>query len=240
MEIKIIAEASQKEERAAKKWGLSLLAGEDLLFDTFSDPDTLKYNFMKYNVDILKIKYVVISHEHWDHTGGLWWLLQENNNIKVFILKHFSDDIKKRIKEYGCGLVEVRDYCRIKENVFTTGELHGAYSGHPIFEQSLIIKEQELTVLTGCSHPGLLHIINHVTSLFPGKIKLIAGGFHLFDKTEIEINNLIHDSLFANKVEKIAPCHCTGEKALEIFLKAIPHKVIKVNTGTYLNTEYIK
>ncbi|MBN2532372.1 MAG: MBL fold metallo-hydrolase [Spirochaetales bacterium] len=239
MKIKLIAEASGKDERRLRKWGLSFLAGEDLLFDTFSDPDTLRYNFMQYNIDIQRIKYVVISHEHWDHTGGLWWFLQENNNVKVYILHHFSDTIKKRIKEYGCRLIEVGDAIQIKDNVFTTGELCGTYNNGIIYEQSLIIKEQKLTIITGCSHPGLLSIINHVITLFPCKINLIAGGFHLSDKTDKEIINLINDSLFTNNVEKIAPLHCTGGNAIKLFLKAIPHKIIDMNTGTIIDTAYL-
>ena len=40
-------------------------------------------------LNINKIKYIVISHEHWDHTGGLWWVLKNNSNLTVYICKKF-------------------------------------------------------------------------------------------------------------------------------------------------------
>lgn len=240
MKIQIIAEASTRDERLLNQWGLSVLVDNDVLFDTFSNPETIKYNLKKYNVEIHEIKYIVISHEHHDHTGGLWWLLQENSDVTVFILKQFSDDIKNRIKEYGCRLIEVNGHQQIKENIFTTGALKGRCRDYTIYEQSLIIKEEKLSIITGCSHPGLLPIISHVTALFPGEINLIAGGFHLPDKSVTEIHTLIHDNLFIDKVKKIAPCHCTGEKAVKIFEQVIPDKVLKVNTGTFINTEYLE
>ncbi|HHV81970.1 TPA: MBL fold metallo-hydrolase [bacterium] len=42
----------------------------------------LKKNFSSLNIDIKRLKYIVISHEHQDHAGGLWYVLSENPAVK--------------------------------------------------------------------------------------------------------------------------------------------------------------
>ena len=103
MKIQIVCEGSTKCDYWKKKWGLSILIDEDLLFDTFCNGDLLRNNFEKYNIEVKRIKQIILSHEHWDHTGGLWHILENNNNLKVYICSHFSDTFvsKLRPKEKG-------------------------------------------------------------------------------------------------------------------------------------------
>ena len=117
MKIKIVAEGSTKIEYWTKKWGLSFLIDNDVLFDTFCNTELLKTNFEKYDIDLNKIKHVVISHEHWDHTGGLWWILENNKNIKVYVCSRFSEKFKKKVKEYECTLIEVTGSIPIKNKI---------------------------------------------------------------------------------------------------------------------------
>ena len=66
MKIKIIAIGSSKWERFIRRWGVSFLIGEDVLFDAFGDPGVLLNNMRKFNVDPTKIKHIVLSHDDWD------------------------------------------------------------------------------------------------------------------------------------------------------------------------------
>ena len=57
-----------------KEWGFSCLidAGvEKILFDTGGDGEILLHNMREMGIDPRSIDKVVISHEHWDHNGGL-------------------------------------------------------------------------------------------------------------------------------------------------------------------------
>jgi len=91
--------------------------------------------------------------------------------------------------------VEVDEPIEISEGLYLTGVL-----GYFIREQSLIVEtEKGLTVVTGCSHPGLEKILNHASAL--GKLYGVVGGFHGFSK----LQSLVGLSL-------IAPCHCTRKK----------------------------
>ena len=84
----------------------------------------------------------------------------------------------------------------ISNGFITTGEL-GSFTK----EQSLIVEtDNGLTVVTGCSHPGLERILE-VASKF-GDIYGVVGGFHGFSRLEA-----------LEGVRLIVPCHCTSRKA---------------------------
>jgi 7,8-dihydropterin-6-yl-methyl-4-(beta-D-ribofuranosyl)aminobenzene 5'-phosphate synthase len=236
MNIKIIASGSTKIEYMRKKWGLSVLIGEDVLFDTFCSAVLLKAHFEKYGVDTGSIKHIVISHEHWDHTGGLWWILEHNNNIKVYVCSRFSDEFKQKIKEYGGTLVEVKQSMSIKENIFTTGEIEANYNNRPIFEQSLMCKQKnKLAVITGCSHPGILKILNFIGLEYKDNIDLLSGGLHLMNASKEEIAHIttVIDTIY--KIKTIAPFHCTGKKAIKYFRRYMPQRLVKVYPGDYFS-----
>jgi len=113
MKIQIISEGSTKFDYWKKKWGLSILIDEDVLYDTFCDWRFLKTDFEKLNIDIRQIKHIVLSHEHWDHTGG---------------------------NKYECRFIEITKSIPLKKDVFTSGEIEGTYNNQSIYEQSLIVK----------------------------------------------------------------------------------------------------
>jgi len=240
MNITIIASGSTKIERLMNKWGLSILINDDVLFDTFCNEDFLKANFKKFNIDIQHIKHIVLSHEHWDHTGGLWWLLEQNNNVKVYICNGFSGRFKSKVKNSGATLVEVTDMIPIKENIVTTGEIQGIYNARPIVEQSLIIKEKnKLAIITGCSHPGILTILSRVKEQLDDDIDLLLGGLHLINAQEAEIAGIAAMVDDQYNIKTVAPFHCTGDQALHYFKKKIPYRFKNVTEGNsfYFNPE---
>jgi len=56
------------------EWGFAALVeadGRRLLFDTGARPETVLENARELNIDLSGVTDVVLSHHHWDHTGGL-------------------------------------------------------------------------------------------------------------------------------------------------------------------------
>jgi len=56
------------------EWGFSALVevdGHRVLFDTGARPDTVLKNAKELEIDLSGVDSVVLSHNHWDHTGGL-------------------------------------------------------------------------------------------------------------------------------------------------------------------------
>ena len=218
MQIKIIAVGSTKWEMFLCRWGISYLIGQDLLFDTFGDPYVFLRNAEKMNIDLSKIKHIAISHDHWDHIAGLWYVINRFKDVNVYICPNFDIKIKERIRSFGVNVVETKGLLRIKDEIYSTGEIEGRYKNINISEQALVVNsENGLIVVTGCAHPGILTILKEANKNFPDKeIFCALGGFHLLDKQRKDIE-LIVSEFKKMGVKKVGPTHCTGKEAEEIF-----------------------
>jgi 7,8-dihydropterin-6-yl-methyl-4-(beta-D-ribofuranosyl)aminobenzene 5'-phosphate synthase len=102
------------------------------------------------------------------------------------------------------------------------------------------IRDQDaLVVLTGCSHNGLLNMIETVSTEFPGvPIRAVVGGFHLvavppFDRMS-ESKRVVADmgrSVLDYGVETTYTGHCTGKKAMAVLRGAMGDRVLEIYTG---------
>jgi len=235
MQVKIIAVGSSKWERFLCRWGISYLIGQDLLFDTFGDPGVFLHNAEKMNIDLSKIKHIIISHDHWDHISGLWYVINRFKDIKVYICPNFGAEIKERIKSFGVNLVETKGLLRIRDEIYSTGEIAGRYKDKNISEQALVVNsENGLIVLTGCAHPGILKIIEEVKAKFPVEhIYLVLGGFHLMDQDKRAIE-IVAENFKKMGIIKVGPTHCSGKLAEEIFKKTYQNNFVTIKTGQAL------
>jgi len=133
-------------------WGFSTyLTKHNLLFDTGSNGRVLLKNMKKVGVNVAEIKYVFISHSHWDHIGGLDSIIEINPDITLFIpaslSKHLISDLKLLVKKV---VVCIKKPQYLFDNLYTTGLL-----GDDTPEQSLIIDTKKPTLITGCGHFGI-------------------------------------------------------------------------------------
>jgi len=129
----------------------------------------------------------MLSHDHWDHTGGLEGLLKVNPNLAIYKTT-YSEEPKE-----------------LFQNIITTGTIGGKYS---IQEQSLVCRiKAGLVVITGCSHPGLENILE-IAKKF-GSIHAIIGGFHGFDVFEalkgISIIMPCHCTSYTREIQRRYP-----------------------------------
>ena len=213
-------------------WGFSCLLDGKILFDTGDSADTLLENMKRLMVSINDIEGVVISHDHWDHTGGLWEILKQKKGIKVYALESFSDEFKKAVLDAGGKLVIVKRSRKITDNIFLTGEISSEYKNEPMGEQALVVKgEKGSSVLTGCAHPGILKVLDIVKDKM--KIKrmyMVFGGFHLDGLKREEVEDVI-SGLKKMGIKKVGPSHCTGEKARRIFKGKYHTNFIPVKAG---------
>ncbi len=218
MQIKIIAVGSTKWEMFICRWGISYLIGQDLLFDTFGDPYVFLRNVERMNIDLSKIKHIVISHDHWDHISGLWYVINRYKDINVYICPNFDIKIKERIRSFGVNVVEAKGLLRIRDEIYSTGEMEGRFKNINISEQALVANsENGLIVITGCAHPGILTILKEVKKNFTDKeIFCALGGFHLLDKKREDIEFIVTEFKKMG-IKKVGPTHCSGKEAEGIF-----------------------
>ena len=197
-------------------WGFSCLIKineKSILFDTGADFETLLYNMEKVKINPKDINFVFISHLHGDHTGGLEGILKIKSDLKVYKPDSFSKETE------------------ISEGIWTTGPL-----GIWIKEQSLIINsEKGLIVITGCAHPGVVNIVKKTKEIFPNEnIYLVLGGFHLSGVSDSELRSIIKDFKELG-VQKVAPCHCSGDRCRELFKQEYRDDFIENGVGKLID-----
>jgi 7,8-dihydropterin-6-yl-methyl-4-(beta-D-ribofuranosyl)aminobenzene 5'-phosphate synthase len=228
MQIKILFDSVALDNKFSTGWGVSYLIDGRILFDTGEKSGALLKNMKNMDVHISDIKVVVISHDHWDHRGGLWGVLKENNRLKVYACPNFSRRFKNRVKSYGAQLIEADKFTQISKGVYTTGEIGGRYAFKYMPEQALVLKTPKgVVILTGCAHPGIINVIENVKQNIPDSIYLVLGGFHLMGKHKKTINPIV-DKFRQLNIKKVAPSHCTGKNATKLFKEKYRDDFIEV------------
>ena len=230
--ITILYDNNEYDERLETAWGFSCLVEgteETILFDTGGDSAMLLRNMRTLGIDPRDVDVVVISHIHYDHVGGLAGFLEENHAVTVYLPECLPESIKETVREAGAELIEVHEPVRICEHVYSTGEL-----GDLIREQSLVIETvRGLVVITGCAHPGVVNIVRRAKELVGGEVYLVLGGFHLGSVSAAEIATIVEDFQQLG-VQKVAPCHCSGDVARRLFEEAYGEDFIPAGVGSRL------
>jgi 7,8-dihydropterin-6-yl-methyl-4-(beta-D-ribofuranosyl)aminobenzene 5'-phosphate synthase len=220
MQIKTVATSWTKWDRFIRRWGVSFLIDNDILFDVFGKPSYLQKQIMEQSIDVSKIKYIVLSHKDWDHVSGLWNILPKcsaKEAVNVYICCDFEEEFKQKIKSYNVNLVETKGVLEIRKDVFIISGLTGIVKDKLIHEQFLVLKTNKgLVMITGCAHPGIENIVKWVKNCFNNDLYMIVGGFHLKDKNKQETDEIVK-KLKVSCIKKIAPTHCTGSRAVKVF-----------------------
>jgi len=235
MEIKILFDSIAKDASYCVGWGFSCLINDHLLFDTGAKGSYLLNNLHCMGIEVAQINAIVISHEHWDHIDGLWRILGKKTNMPVYGCPRFSETVKNKIKSLNGIIIESESFIEISHNIFTTGELAGTYKDAYMPEQSVVVKtEKGMSIITGCSHPGIITIVEKVKQQFPEEnIYAVIGGFHLKDESPEKIDSIIKQ-LSILGVQKVGPAHCCGEQAVKSFHAAYNDQFFSVNVGDIL------
>jgi len=102
-------------------------------------------------------------------------------------------------------------------------------------EMFLILQENDgLTVITGCSHRGILNVIKTaVATTGINTIKNLIGGFHLFRSSEDEITE-IAEKLNEYNIKHIITGHCTGLNGLFALKNVCKDKITPIKSGLTL------
>jgi len=237
MRITTVYDNETLDPNLASAWGFACLVGDDLLFDTGGDAGRLLSNMERLGIDPAGIGTVVLSHAHGDHTGGLGGLLSTGARPTVYVPRSFPRRFKADVHSLTT-LVEVDRPVEIRPGIHTTGEV-----GRGIVEQALAVettdgadkihpadKRHPLVVVTGCAHPGVVEMVRRAKESVGAEVDLVMGGFHLGGAGRRQVERIIAD-FRALGVRKVAPCHCTGDRAMRMFAEEYGSDFVKVGVG---------
>ncbi len=228
--ITVIYDNNPYKENLKTAWGFACLvqiAQNNILFDTGGEGDLLLENMRKLNIDPSLINIVVISHAHWDHMGGLETFLNKNSNVTVYLPSSSPTTLKDMVRNKGAKIVEIKNDYAICEHVMTTGEL----DSDKLKEQALVVDSQKGSIIiTGCAHPKIIKIIEKAKEIGKQNIFFVMGGFHFYKTPPETVNKIIANFKQLN-VQKVSPCHCSGEQAQELFKKNYNENYLHVGVG---------
>ena len=212
MKISIVFDNYKANEKLENFWGFSCIINDNFLFDTGSNGRALVRNIGKMGFDIEKLKYLFISHSHWDHIGGIDSIVDINRDLTIFLPNNISKFFVNDLKTLSKVVKFTNEYPRkLFDNFYSTGIIQ------PIGEHSLIVEEEDFGILVvGCSHPGIVKIVKQAKDIINKSIVYVIGGFHLLRSNEEEIIEVIN-GLKNLGVEYVTPTHCSGDLAIKLF-----------------------
>ncbi|MBZ4683205.1 MAG: 7,8-dihydropterin-6-yl-methyl-4-(beta-D-ribofuranosyl)aminobenzene 5-phosphate synthase [Fusobacteriaceae bacterium] len=241
MKITVLIENLVYNQSLLGEHGLSfhILDGEtNILFDTGQTGNFL-LNAKTLGIDIDKVKYTILSHGHYDHTGGLKALLEKNTKIQLIakkdiFQKKYSNStgsireigLDNKISEYNNIKYLEKDIVELEENIFVITKINN-YNDFENDEKKLFVRGNDEYIIDKFTDELFLVLKNSDNTL-----TIITGCAH---NGIINILKTAKEYFPNNKIKQvIGGFHLKG-KSNERIDKTI-NELIKLNVqGIYIN-----
>lgn len=209
-------------------WGFAVLietSDHTVLFDAGGDGRILLANMSALGKNPRRIEAVIISHPHADHFGGLNTLLEMGLRPPIYLPEGFRSSVADGFS----GSPEIRfttEGQEILPGIRVTGRVAGG-----IAEQGVILDTVDGPVLlTGCSHPGLIPMIDQARRIMNREITEVLGGFHLAGTPAGRMGEIV-DGVRARGVARIGPTHCSGTDAMATLEASFGEAFVRLGVG---------
>ena len=267
-QITVLYDAFGKPSAMHKDWGYSALVeygGKRILFDAGNSPEILAHNAEAKGIDLSKLDFVVLSHRHGDHMGGLAYVLKVNPKVTIYAPKEgfgvygsdlastfyrkdaslppeqrYYDGAPPEIMRFGSAWPSA-NFLLIDKNTEIAPDIHliALVSDKPgtleLRELSLAINTPEGQVIVVGCSHPGIDRIMAAASAINPRIRLIAGGLHLVVAGDSDIEKAVAALRDQYRVEYIAPGHCTGEPAFTALKKTFGDRYLYAGLGTTLS-----
>lgn len=244
------------EEGLIREHGLSLwieTPEKRILFDT-GQGRALSTNAKKLGINVDTADALVISHEHYDHTGGISTVIENAKNLDIYCppgvlqpqycMPDGTQD-PRAVAEKQYVTIPMRPAVRlhwISRSIMISPRIgiaalisqnsNASHRNNSLTESVgkdeltlWIVTEEGIVVCVGCCHNGLNPTLAHVLRMSGShKIKAVIGGFHWRYGDDAYLEGVVL-SLRSFTPEILIPCHCTGERALRA-LRTLSHSKV--------------
>jgi len=198
--------------------------GAVVMLDTGADKLVLEENARALGVNLEIVTALAISHDHCDHMGAISSVLHKGLHLYVpaDAGRRFS-----RVTRGGIDLHKVRGPVEIVPGVRSIGQY-----GRRIPEHALLVDGKAgPAMITGCAHPGIVKMARRATDLAGRPLALLLGGFHLLRVKEDALRRTV-DDLLKLEIQRMAPCHCTGDDAVAALRDAFAERFVEIEAGS--------
>jgi len=264
-QVTVLYDAFGRDPALQKDWGYAAfveVGGKRILFDTGNNAEVLAKNAAARNVDLSRLDFVVMSHRHGDHMGGMSYLLSVNPKVRIYAPKEgfgiYGADLPSAFYRKDESLpVEQRYYGGKPPDVMRFGTAWPQANITLVDKTSMIAPGLHLISLVS-DKPGTLELrelslaietpdgmvivvgcshtgidnIVKAAAAIQPKIQLIVGGFHLVVAKDPDIEAIIATLRDTYKVAYIAPGHCTGEPTFTALRKAFGERYLYAGLGS--------
>lgn len=215
MKIITLLENTTREPSLAAEHGLSVYietARHHILADTGASDRTWE-NARALGVDLSAIDIVMLSHGHWDHSGGIMGFNAYNKTANIYMRPSAFNDYRHDERYIGIdpairALPSVRftesvhrldseisffsditgDRFRPKSNAVLSEKIDGVLTPDRFrHEQCMVIESENKTVLiSGCAHNGILNILDRFREIYRRDPDIVISGFHMMKSSPYE------------------------------------------------------
>lgn len=261
MKIAVLMENTSLSDSFKAEHGLSLYIETNhkrILFDA-GQSSAFADNAEQLGIDLRQIDFAILSHGHYDHSGGLTRFLQINQTAPVYLSKYafsacyhgsdryigidpslqecdrliFTDNehpISEGITLFSCN--EKEKSCPIDSSNLTILKHNKYCQDLFLHEQYLLIEEENRRVLiSGCSHKGILNIAEWFQP------DILIGGFHFMNldpdtEDHIKLDHAAHKLLEFPTTYYTG--HCTGHAQFDRMKHIMQNKLCPLSSGLCL------
>lgn len=199
--------------------------------------DKILQNAECLKVDLSQVDTLVLSHGHYDHSGGILAVAEQNTNMRIYMQRSAGHDfyhgeryigIDKKILELPQLFLLDGDY-KIDEELSVFSDIQGrrlwpkgnlvlqCLEGGTLIqdnfahEQCLVIAaEGKRILLSGCAHNGILNILDCFRERYQCDPDVVISGFHMMQKKDYTEEDICNIRETAKELRKMRTTFFTG------------------------------